>query len=293
MDWHLLLAQIVAGIAAGALYFLVASGLTLVWGALDVVNLAHGSFFMIAAYAATSIIQSLGAGYGLLVALLVVPLLVVALAVLLEVSLFRRVYVGGIWGQLLLSFGLVLALNDLVRTAFGSVPRSVMAPEILQGFVVIGGIRIAKYQITILAATAIVALFLWYLLARSRMGRLIRASVDDPSMLGAVGVDVKRLRTQVMALAAALAGIAGVIAAPRGAVNATLDVQIVIIAFAVIVIGGLGSVWGALAAALLVGIAEAVSTLFIDQGSEVVIFALMALVLFIRPTGFKTIVGRE
>lgn len=293
MDWHLLLAQVVAGIAAGALYFLVASGLTLVWGALDVVNLAHGSFFMIAAYAATSIIQSLGTEYGLLVALLAVPLLVVALAVLLEMSLFRRVYIGGIWGQLLLSFGLVLMLNDLVRTIFGSVPRSVMAPEMLRGFVDVGGIRIAKYQITILVATALVAVFLWYLLARSRMGRLIRAAVDDPSMLGAVGVDVKRLRTQVMALAAVLAGIAGVIAAPRGAVNATLDVQIVIIAFAVIVIGGLGSVWGALTAALLVGVAEAVSTLFIDQGSEVVIFALMALVLFVRPTGFKTIVGRD
>jgi branched-chain amino acid transport system permease protein len=293
LDWHLLLAQIIAGIAAGALYFLVASGLTLVWGALDVVNLAHGSFFMIAAYAATSIVQSLGTDYGLLVGLLTVPLLIALLAVVLEVTLFRRVYVGGIWGQLLLSFGLVLALNDVVRTVFGSVPRSIMAPEMLRGFIDIGGIRIAKYQLTILAATAVVAVFLWYLLARSRIGRLIRAAVDDPAMLGGVGVDVKRLRTQVMAVAALLAGIAGVIAAPRGAVNATLDVQIVIIAFAVIVIGGLGSVWGALAAALLVGVAEAVSTLFIDQGSEVVIFALMAIVLFIRPTGFKTIVGRE
>jgi branched-subunit amino acid ABC-type transport system permease component len=293
MDWHLLLAQIVAGVAAGALYFLVASGLTLVWGALDVVNLAHGSFFMIAAYAATSVIQVFGSEYGLLIALLTVPLLIVALAVLLEMSLFRRVYVGGIWGQLLLSFGLVLALNDIVRTIFGSVPRSVMAPDVLRGFVDLGGIRIAKYQVAIVIATALVAVLLWYLLARSRTGRLIRAAVDDPSMLGAVGVDVKRLRSQVMGLAAALAGIAGVIAAPRGAVNATLDVQIVIIAFAVIVIGGLGSVWGALTAAILVGVAESVSTLFIDQGSEVVIFALMAIVLFVRPTGFRTIVGRE
>jgi branched-subunit amino acid ABC-type transport system permease component len=122
---------------------------------------------------------------------------------------------------------------------------------------------------------------------------LIRAAVDDPAMLGAVGVDVRMLRTRVMGIAAFLAGVAGVIAAPRGAVNATLDVQIVIIAFAVIVIGGLGSVWGALVAAMLVGIAEAVSTMFIDQGSEMVIFVLMVIVLFVRPTGFKTIVGQS
>lgn len=293
MDWHLLLAQVVAGVATGALYFLVASGLTLVWGALGVVNLAHGSFFMLAGFAATTFVHYLGPGPGLLVALIVVPLLVLALAVALETSLFRRVYVGGIWGQLLLTFGLLLVVNDLVRTGFGAESRSIVAPEFLRGFIEIFGVRLAKYQLAILATTALVALFLWQLLTASRTGRLIRAAVDDPAMLGAVGVDVKRLRTQVMGIAALLAGIAGVIAAPRGAVNATLDVQIVVIAFAVIVIGGLGSVWGSLIAAILVGVGEALSTLVIDQGSEVVIFALMALVLFVKPTGFQTIVGRE
>jgi branched-chain amino acid transport system permease protein len=293
VDLHLILAQVIAGVGTGALYFLVAAGLTLVWGAMGVVNLAHGSFFMIAAFATTSFVTQFGAGAGLLFALLVVPLLGAAMAVGLEMSLFRRVYRGGIWGQLLLSFGLVLALNDLVRTAFGAVPRSIMAPQFLQGSLAIGGIRIATYQIAIILATSIVALFLWWLLAHSRTGRLIRAAVDDPAMLGAVGVNVKRLRTQVMGIAALLAGLAGVVAAPRGAVNTIMDVQIVLIAFAVIVIGGLGSVWGALAAAILVGVAEAVSTLYIDQGSEVVIFAVMVLVLFVRPTGLRTIVGRE
>jgi branched-chain amino acid transport system permease protein len=293
MNTHLLLSQVVAGVATGALYFLVASGLTLVWGALGVVNLAHGSFFMVASFAATTFVHTLGTGPGFLAALLVVPLATMLLAVVLETMFFRKIYVGGIWAQLLLSFGLLLIVNDLVRTAFGPVSRSIMAPELFRGFVEIFGVRLAKYQLTVLVATAVVAVFLWYLLARSRSGRLIRAAVDDPSMLGAVGVDVKRLRTQVMGIAALLAGIAGVIAAPRGAVNATIDVQIVVIAFAVIVIGGLGSVWGSLIAAVLVGVAEALSTLFIDQGSEVVIFALMALVLFIRPTGFRTIAGRE
>ena len=293
MDGRLILAQIVAGVATGALYFLVASGLTLIWGALGVVNLAHGSFFMLSAFAATTLVHQLGPGLGLLCALVVVPLLVLVFAVTLETTLFRRVYVGGIWGQLLLSFGLLLVVNDLVRSGFGAVPRSIVAPDFLQGFVEVFGVRLAKYQLAILATTGLVALYLWHLLARSRTGRLIRAAVDDPAMLGAVGVDVKRLRTQVMGIAAVLAGIAGVIAAPRGAVNTTIDVQIVVIAFAVIVIGGLGSVWGALVAALLVGIAEALSTLVIDQGGEVVIFALMALVLFVMPTGFQTIAGRD
>jgi len=292
MDWRLLLAQIVAGIAAGALYFLVASGLTLIWGAFSVINLAHGSFFMIAAFATTACVAAFGPQAGLLTALIAVPLAVCALAVVLEKTLFHRVHRFGMWGQLLFSFGLLLILNDLVRTIFGPVPRSISPPEMLRSYVALGGVRIASYQMAILAVTGLVALFLWILLARSRTGRLIRAAVDDPAMLGAVGVDVSRLRARVMGIAAFLAGIAGVVAAPRGAVNTALDVQTVLIAFAVIVIGGLGSVWGALFAALLIGVAEAVSTLYIDQGSEVVIFAVMALILIVRPTGLRTIVGR-
>jgi branched-chain amino acid transport system permease protein len=292
MSMQLVLAQILTGIATGALYFLVASGLTLVWGALGVVNLAHGSFFMIAAFATTSLVQLCGPNAGFVVSILVIPPAVAAAAVVLEMFLFRRVYKSGIWGQLLLSFGLLLVLNDGVRTLFGSLPRSIMAPEMFRSFFEIFGVRIARYQIMVLVATALIAVFLWYLLSRSRTGRLIRASVDDPEMLGPVGVDVKRLRTRVMAIAALLAGVAGVIAAPRGAVNATVDVEIVIIAFAVIVIGGLGSVWGALTAALLVGVCEALSTLFMDHGNEVVIFALMVMVLVVRPTGLKTLAGQ-
>src|SRR5271167_1236371 len=116
MDWHLFIAQVVAGAAAGALYFLVASGLTLLWGAFSVINLAHGSFFMIAAFAATSCIAQFGTGMGLVVAVLLVPIAMVGLATVLETTLFRRVYKAGMWGQLLLTFGLVLVLNDLVRT---------------------------------------------------------------------------------------------------------------------------------------------------------------------------------
>ena len=293
MSFQLLSAQIIAGIAAGSLYFLVASGLTLIWGALGVINLAHGSFYMIAAFSATSIVYYFGPDVGLLVSLLVIPAGVVLFAVAAEVILFRRVYRSGIWGQLLLTFGLVLVFSDIVRTVFGPLPRAISAPQLLHGYIDFWGVRVATYQVAILLVTALVAIFLWYLLSRSRTGRLIRAAVDDPSMLNAVGVDVKKLRTRVMAIAAFLAAVAGVIAAPRGAVNGTLDVQIVIIAFAVIVMGGLGSVWGALIAGLVAGIAEAVSTLFVDQGSEVVIFVLMVLVLFVKPTGFRTIAGRD
>ena len=166
-------------------------------------------------------------------------------------------------------------------------------PKALSGALDFGGLRLASYQLTVIVATALVALFLWRVLSKSRTGRLIRAAVDDPQVLEAVGVDVPRLRTRVMGIAALLAGIAGVIATPRGAINLQLDVNMVVIAFAVIVIGGLGAIWGALAAALLIGVAESVSTMFIDQGGEVVIFAVMVLVLLFRPTGFKTIAGRD
>lgn len=293
MNWQLLSAQVLAGVANGALYFLVASGLTLLWGALGVVNLAHGSFFMLAAFAGAVCIQVWGPEAGLLAALLLVPLASAAFGAALEMSLFRRVYASGMWGQLLVSFGLVLLLNNAARLVFGADARSMPPPRMLSGFVEVGGLRLASYQLAVLAVTALVAVYLWYLLSRSRTGRLIRAAVDDPQMLGAIGVDVRRLRTQVMGIAALLAGVAGVIAVPRGAINLGLDVQIVVIAFAVIVIGGLGAVWGSLAAATLIGVAEAVSTMFLNQGSEVVIFAVMVLVLLVRPTGLRTIVGRE
>lgn len=293
MNMHLFWAQVLAGIANGTLYFLVASGLTLLWGAMGVVNLAHGSFFMLAAFCAAYFMEAFGSGAGLLLALLVVPLIVALFAALLEVSLFRRIYVSGIWGQLLVSFGIVLALNNLARMIFGTQAKSLAPPQLLSSFVSIAGLRLASYQLAVIAVTVLVALYLWWLLNRSKTGQYIRAAVDDPQMLGAVGIDVQRLRTKVMGIAALLAGIAGVIAVPRGAIDLTLDVQIIVIAFAVIVVGGLGSVWGSLAAALLIGVAEAVSTMFMDQGGQVVIFVVMVVVLLVRPTGFRTIAGRD
>ena len=251
MDWHLFWAQVTAGLANGALYFLVASGLTLLWGALGVVNMAHGSFYMVAAFATAACVKFFGTGPGLLIALLVVPASVAVIAMGLEVALFRRTYASGVWGQLLVSFGLVLLINDLCGTAFGVQPVSVGAPAMLSGGVEFLGVTLARYQLAVFAATALVAIFLWQMLNRSRTGRLIRAAVDDPSMLEAVGIDVWRLRTRVMGIAAALAGIAGVITAPRNAIHLQLDVDTVVVAFAVIVVGGLGSVWGALGGSAL------------------------------------------
>jgi branched-chain amino acid transport system permease protein len=293
MNWQLLGAQLLAGVANGGLYFLVASGLTLLWGAMGVVNLAHGSFFMLAAFAGATCIRLLGPEAGFVAAILGVPFVIALFASALELSLFRRVYAAGMWGQLLVSFGLMLVLNNLARIIFGAEPLSMSVPAQLSGFVEVGSLRLASYQLAVLAVTGAVAVFLWLLLAKSRTGRLIRAAVDDPQMLEAVGVDVKRLRTVVMGVAALLAGIAGVVAVPRGAINTGMDVQIVVIAFAVIVVGGLGAIWGTLAAALLIGVAEALSTMVLDHGSEVVIFAVMVVVLVLKPTGLRTIVGRE
>src|SRR5271165_3465110 len=293
MNWHLLWAQILAGIANGGLYFLVASGLTLLWGALGVVNLAHGSFFMLAAYAQAMCIQTWGPEVGFFIGLTAVPTVIAALGMTFEVSLFRPVYRTGIWGQLLFSFGLVLALNNITRILFGITALSMPPPRFLRGYIEVLGVRLATYQFWILGLTSLVAVFLWYLLSASRTGRLIRAAVDDSQMLEAVGVDVRRLRTTVMGVAAMLAGIAGAAAVPRGAINLEMDTQIVVIAFAVIVIGGLGSVWASLFSALIIGVAETVVTMFVNQGGEIVIFALMILLLLIRPTGLRTIAGRE
>jgi branched-chain amino acid transport system permease protein len=293
MNGQLLLAQVLAGVANGALYFLVASGLTLLWGALGVVNLAHGSFFMLAAFGAAACIQHWGPEYGFVAGILLVPIVVSLIGAGMEAALFRRVYRSGMWGQLLLSFGLVLVINNVTRMVFGTQPLSMPPPAQLAGFIEFAGLRLATYQVLVIAICAAVAIYLWYMLAKSRTGRMIRAAVDDPQMLEAVGVDVRQLRTRVMTIATALAAIAGAVSVPRGAINTDLDVQMVVIAFSVIVIGGLGSVWGSLAAAILIGICETVTTMFVNQGGEIVIFVVMVVVLLLRPTGFRTIVGRE
>jgi branched-subunit amino acid ABC-type transport system permease component len=280
-----LVIQLIAGISRGGLYFVVAAGLTLTLGAMDVINLAHGSFYMIAAYLATVVITKYGVGAGFLAAWVLVPIAVMLVAVVVERLIMRRTYSRGHFVQLLTTFAILLIIDDLMRTWFGTDPRTVGRVSFMSGSVEILGLPVPTYNFFIVAVAAVVAVGLFYLLARTPYGRRIRASVDDPEMVAAAGINLHAVRMGVFVLAAGLAGIAGVVVAPAAAVQPGMDVEIIITAFAVTIIGGLGSIGGALVGALIVGIIESIGVFYIERGSLAVIFVIMAIVLAVRPTG--------
>jgi branched-subunit amino acid ABC-type transport system permease component len=277
--------QLIAGLSLGGLYFLVAAGLTLLLGSMDVINLAHGSFYMIAAYFATVIITKYGVNGGFLAALVLVPIAVMAVAFVIERLVMRWTYSRGHFVQLLATFALLLIIDDLVRTWFGTDPRTVGRVKFLSGSLTVLGLPVPTYNFFIMAAAAVVAVALFYLLAKTPYGRRIRASADDPEMVAAAGINLHSVRMGVFMLAAALAGIAGVMVAPSAAVQPGMDVDIIVTAFAVTIIGGLGSIGGALIGALIVGIIESIGVFYIQRGGQAVIFVIMVVVLAVRPTG--------
>ena len=284
------LVQVVAGISRGGLYFLISAGLTLTLGALNVINLAHGSFYMVGAYVTALLIETYGTGTGFLLAWFVAPLVVVALAVLIEFTVMRRTYLRGHFVQLLATFAVLLIIDDLVRSFFGTDPRTAGRVDFLSGSVNAFGLPVAKYNFFVVGVSGVIAIVLFLVLNKSMWGRRIRASVDDPEMVSASGMNLKTLRLGLFTLGAGLAGIAGVVVAPSAAVQPGMDVEIIITAFAVTIIGGLGSVSGALAGAMIVGVVESLGVLYIERGSIAIIFVIMALVLAFRPTG---LFGRE
>ncbi len=283
--------QILVGVASGMILFIVSAGLSLIFGVLRVINFAHGSLYMLGAFLATSISMWLvDSGLGFLGALLLAPLLVALLGVVLEAGLFRRIYAQEHLLQLLLTFGLTLVVADLVRVLWGGEIRRLPLPEWLEGSIrleFLGGRRFRTYDIVLIGVGVVMALGLWGLLTRTAWGRTIRATVDNPEMVSALGVNINTVYTGVFALGCWLAGLGGVLIAARSSVALGMDAQMIIQTFAVVVIGGLGSFLGALLGALMIGIVVSVGTLYpqIAPFSQALPFVVMALVLIVRPYG--------
>jgi len=253
------LVQIVAGLASGAVLFLIASGLTLIFGALRVVNFAHGSLFLLGAYVAFEIGSAIGVGNGAFWAVLLLSGLAVALmGIAVEITLFRPIYRRPLLTQLLVTFALVLIIAGVVRKVWGAQGESTTGPPFLAGGVEMFGSQIPKYQFFFMGAALVVAAALWLLLYRTELGRMIRAAVSDNELLGLTGVNVRLLYTGVFALGCFFAGLAGALVTLQGAIGPGLAVDSIIKAFVVIVLGGLGSLSGAFIASFLVGVAEAV-----------------------------------
>ena len=279
--------MLVNGLSQGMLLFIIASGLTLVFGVLRVINFAHGSLYMIGAFLAFSLSTLLSGGSftSFLMLLLFVPPAIAVVGFFLEISLFRRVYREEHLLQLLLTYALVLILDDLARVVWGGDPRNVARPELLAGSVDILGLALPTYNVFILVVGPVIALGLWFMLYRTSAGNVIRAAVSYPDTLGALGVNVSWVMTSTFMLGCWLAGLGGVLMAALANIDLGIGMEKIIECFAVVVIGGLGSVGGALLGSLIIGVGITFFQLPFGRWALVFPYLMMALVLVIRPWG--------
>lgn len=300
MNTTLLFVQLLNGLQFGVLLFLVAAGLTLVFGVMDFINLAHGVQYMLGAYLAAFFAALTGSFWLALLLALPAALLI---GLLLEFLVFRHLYDRDHLSQVLATFGVILFLNQGVKLVFGAAPLQVPTPEALSGGVrIMEGLLYPTYRLAILAAGLATAALLWFLVERTRAGMLVRAGASNAPMVSALGVDINRLFLLVFGFGAMLAGFAGVMAAPILSVEPGMGDNLLILAFVVIVIGGIGSVRGAFVAALLVGLVETMGRglmpdlmrLFLDPSAarqtgaalaSMLVYVVMAVILAIRPAG--------
>lgn len=279
----LLALQLFAGLALGAIYVLVALGMSLLFGMLTVVNFAHGAFYMLGAYAAVTI---LGLGGNFWVCLFFVPIAVGLLGLAVERFLIRPLYGRGIDYPLLLTFGLSYMMIEAVRILYGTTSLPFEQPDALIGATDIGVGYFPTYRLFVIAATGVVLVGLWLFLERTSYGLIIRAGARDPQIVRILGIDVGRVWLLVFGIGTGLAGFAGLLAAPLQGASPEMGESVLAIAFVVTVVGGMGSLVGAVLAGLLVGVVVSMTSLFAPEMAQVAIFALMAVVLLVRPQGF-------
>lgn len=275
-------AYLLNGLAQAASLFLLASGLTLIFGVLRILNFAHAALFMLAAYLAAQVAASSGSFWA---ALLVVPPAMALVGAALERTLLRRVYDLPVPYQLLLTFGVILVIKDLIKLLWGTAWKTLAEPPILRGSSPILGRDYPVYNMAYIGAVAVVAAGLWILLHHTRIGKLVQAAAADREMASAMGINVPGVYTAVCAFGTALAGLLGVFHGPMMSIHLDVDHQYIVEAFAVVVIGGLGSVPGALVGSLLVGMLDSFGILLIPRFQMAFIYMVMAAVLIVRPQG--------
>jgi branched-chain amino acid transport system permease protein len=275
--------QLMTGIALGAIYALLAIGLSLIFGMLTVVNFAHGAFFMVGAFLG---VYFLGVTGNFWFSLLLVPLATGAIGLVCERFLVRPLYGRGIDYPLLLTFGLSYVLIDVMRFAFGIEGLPSATPAALRGSVFLGFGHFPLYRLFLIGATAAIVLALWLFIEKTRYGLIIRAGSRDPEIVRVLGIDISKVWLLVFGIGTAIAGLSGLLAAPTRAVNPEMGIPILAESFVVTVVGGMGSLPGAVVAGLLVGIVFAMTSLVAPEYAELSIFVLMAVVLLIRPQGF-------
>ena len=283
MDFASFLIQTLNSLQYGLLLFLVASGLTLVFGIMGIINLAHGSFYMIGAYLAFVLTSATGS---LVLAVVLGIPLALAFGAFLEWALFSHLYKRDHLEQVLLTYGLILIFEQLRSLLVGDDVHGVAIPAFLDASIQLTEVMsYPVYRLAISAICIVLAVALYYLIQRTRLGMMIRAGNDDRGMVEALGINIDMIYRVVFALGVALAALAGMLAAPISSVFPNMGSHVLIISFVIVVIGGIGSVWGALVAALIVGFADTFGKVLVPELSGIVVYVVMAVVLLWRPEG--------
>jgi branched-chain amino acid transport system permease protein len=277
-----LVAQVFTGLVLGGIVVLLAIGLSLIFGLMTVVNFAHGSLYMLGAYLGFFL---LGLTRNFWLSLVIAPVMVFVLGLVIERLLVRPLYGRSVDDPLLLTFGLSLVMVEGVRIVWGKIGLTVDPPRTLAGAVDLGFMTFPRYRLFVIVITMIVLVALWLFLERTNVGLIIRAGSRDPLMVRALGLDLGRVWLLVFGIGAGLAGLAGILAAPMRPVYPEMGITMVIESFVVVVVGGMGSLLGAVVAGILIGEVVSLTTLFAPKLSEIMVFVVMAVVLLVRPSG--------
>jgi len=276
-----LLEQVINGLLSGGYYLLIALGLSMIFSLGGIVNLAHGAFYALGAYFAIEVSAIWGFGSAIVIS----PVLVGLIGIVFERFILRRFYSADPIISLLLTFGLSMVIEQLIRMLWGAAPLASSIPTALRGNVVVGEFLYSRYRLIILGAVALLLVAIWFLLNRTSFGRVVRAGVQKPDMVAALGIKLQPYMTGIVVIGVMLAAIAGVMFSPIVGVHPAMGSEIMTAAFVVVVLGGLGSFWGVVLAAILVGVVKGVTIHFIPPAGEASMYLLMVLVLLFRPRG--------
>src|SRR5512135_3250270 len=281
MQFLYLLEQVVNGLVLGGYYLLLALGLSLIFSVGGIVNLAHGAFYALGAYLSLAIGNHLGFGAGVALS----PVAVGLPGILFERFLLRRFYTADPILSLLVTFGLAMVAEQAIRMIWGPSPLSASIPPVFRGSVIVGEFLFSRYRVMLLAVVAVVLLGVWLLLHKTSFGRVVRAGIQRPDMVAALGIRLQPYMTAIVMLGVGMAAMGGAFFAPITIVHPAMGAEIITVAFVVVVIGGLGSFWGVVLAALLVGVVRGITIHFAPAAGEASIYVLMFLVLLFRPRG--------
>lgn len=276
-----LLEQVVNGLVLGGYYLLIALGLSLIFSVGGVINLAHGAFYACGAYFAVTLANDVGFAPAAVIS----PLAVALLGILFERFLLRRFYTADPILSLLVTFGLAMVAEQLIRMIWGAAPLTADMPAALKGSIVVGDFFFSRYRLMLLGIVVLVLTGVWLLLHRTPFGLVVRAGIQRPDMVAALGIRLKPYMTGIVMLGVGIAGLAGALFAPITVVHPAMGGEVIIVAFVIVVIGGLGSFWGVVLASALVGVVRGMTIHFMPAAGEASIYVLMILILLVRPRG--------